>query len=174
MIQAKLFLLPQIIMVLLKGVKKPLIRIRINLSQAAHQIFHFRTPGLAVCGAWRCNNGQFQQACHMLYMAFRKIYQGPDHSDTGSAHRSSGMKRMEPTFIKERHQQRFDCILPMMTECEFVESFLNTRIGQNGSAHFGTQGAWVFLPAVIKNDFTNLCFPYEIFDLQLITKGFDW
>ena len=78
---------------------------------------------------------------------------------------------MKPPFIKEGHQECFDGILTMMTESELVESFLNTDICQNGSAHFGTQGTGVFLPAIIKNDLSDFCFPYKIFDLQLIAKS---
>ena len=100
-------LLPKVIMILLQGVKEALVRVRIYLPESAHQILHFSPPGIAVGGTGRLDDRKIQHFCHMFYMAFRKVYQGPDHGDTGSAHGGFRVKSMETAFIKDGHQEQF-------------------------------------------------------------------
>ena len=123
-------------MILLQGMEKTIIDIRVQLTETAEKVLHFGPARIAVGRAGGFHQGQAEDLCHMLHMAFRQVNQGPDNRDTGAAHDSAGMEGMETAFIEQGHEEGFDGILPVMAQGQFVTAKLHTGVRQHSPAHF--------------------------------------
>ena len=127
--QILIIFLPQIIRFMLQRMQDPFRCIRHSFFQVPEELIHLRASCLSVCRARGFYNRKRQDMIHMPYMILRKVYQRPDHRNSRSAQLCLRMKGMEPAFLKKRHEQRINHILPMMAERKFSASKFHTGIG---------------------------------------------
>ena len=103
----------------------------------------------------------------MLHMAFRKINERTDDRNAGAAHPGFRMKGAELSLIKQRHQQGFDGVFPVMSESKLIDAVLHTGVGQYSPAHFGTESAGIFFLPVFKNNPADFSILHNIGNIKM-------
>ena len=76
-------------------------------------------------------------------MAFRQVNQRTNDRNPRSAEECFRMESMETAFIKQGKKQRLDGILPVVAEGQLIVSQIRTGVGQDGPAHFRTEGTGI-------------------------------
>ena len=160
-------------MVLLQGMQQAFGSIRVDRPEFLHQFLHLLPLGFAVRGAGGGDDRERQRFEHMLYMGLRQVDKRPDYGDPCAAHQRLRMEGMEPPLVEQAHEERFQHILAMVPQCQFVASQFLAGFGQNSPAHLGAKGAGVLFLTVFKDDLADLCFFNDIGNLQLFAQGPD-
>lgn len=124
--------------------------------QGGNKVFHLLSFGVAVGGAGIVDHRQGQPGGGVPDHGLADVEQGADLGDVGAVQVGHGMKAGQPAFVEQREKKGLHRVVVVVAQGHCVDARLLQGGVEGPPAHFGAQGAGVFLLPCLKDDMVHL------------------
>ena len=147
-----LFQIPAIERVALETAEKLLLDVGIAPLQLMDQILHLLSAGGAVGRTGVVDHRQVEPLHRAADVILPAVQQRTDLGDARAVQIRHRLEAADAPLKQQIHQQRFDGIVVVMTQCDLVDPPLRQRRIQAAPPQLGAEGAGVLFFALFKHD----------------------